>query len=82
MLRTACVLQPLRDALRGHGETVPRLSGPLPDETTILNPMEEQNELGQGLFSSSGVPGTAASGGNDRGREHHRGAVIDEESCW
>ena len=31
---------------------------------------------------SSGVPGTAASGGDDRGREHHRGAVIDKEPCW
>ncbi len=65
-----------------------RLSGPLPDETTILNfrHLLEEHELGQSLFEeinpSSRIPGTAASGGDDRGREHHRGAVIDEESCW
>ena len=64
-----------------------KLSGPLPDETTILNfrHLLEEHELGQesvrGDQPSSGVPGTAASGGDDRGREHHRGAVIDEESC-
>ena len=64
-----------------------KLSGPLPDETTILNfrHLLEEHELGaesvRGDQPSSGVPGTAASGGDDRGREHHRGAVIDEESC-
>ena len=65
-----------------------RLSGPLPDETTILNfrHLLEEHELGQssvrGDQPSSGVSGTTASGGNDRGREHHRGAVIDKESGW
>ena len=51
-----------------------RLSGPLPDETTILNfrHLLEEHELGQGLFEEINrqVP-TAASGGNDRGREHY-----------
>ena len=65
-----------------------RLSGPLPDETTILNfrHLLEEHELGRKSVRrgqpSSGVPGTAASGGDDRGREPHRGAVVDEESCW
>ena len=63
-----------------------RLSGPLPDETTILNfrHLLEEHELGEGLFEenqpSSGVSGTTAPGGDDSGREHHRGAVFDEES--
>ena len=63
-----------------------RLSGPLPDETTILNfrHLLEEHELGAGLFEEikplSGVQGTPSSGGDDSGREHHSGALIDEES--
>ena len=63
-----------------------RLSGPLPDETTILNfrHLLDKHELGTGLLEeinrhleSQGLP---SSGGDDSGREHHRRAVVDEES--
>ena len=62
-----------------------RLTGPLPDETTILNfrHLLERHGLGRGLFeeinahlAERGLPGAI---GDDRGREHHRGAVLDEE---
>ena len=51
-----------------------RLSGPLPDETTILNfrHLLEEHELGEGLFEDINLhlesQGTAASGGDDSGR--------------
>ena len=54
-----------------------RLSGPLPDETTILNfrHLLEEQELGVGSVradqSSSGVAGTATAGGNDSRCQHH-----------
>ena len=63
-----------------------RLSGPLPDETTILNfrHLLEEHELGAGSVRGdqplSGVQGSPSSGGDDSGREHHSGALIDEES--
>ena len=65
-----------------------RLSGPLPDETTILNfrHLLEERRLGQGLMeeinrhlASQGLrlrEGTIMEG------EHHRGAVVDEEWRW
>ena len=62
-----------------------RLSGPLPDETTILNfrHLLEEHELGDSLFKetqpASGVSGAEAAGGNDSGCEHNRGAVVNEE---
>ena len=62
-----------------------RLTGPLPDETTILNfrHLLERHGLGRGLFeeinAQPGGAGLPGAGGDDRGREHHRGAVIDEE---
>ena len=64
-----------------------RLPGPLPDETTILNfrHLLEEHELGRGSVRGdqplSGVQGSPSSGGDDSGREHHSGALIDEESC-
>ena len=51
-----------------------RLSGPLPDETTILNfrHLLEEHELGQGLFEEINrhleSQGLRLRGGNDRGR--------------
>ena len=62
-----------------------RLSGPLPDETTILNfrHLLEEHQLGdqfvQGDQPASGVSGAEAAGGNDSGCEHNRGAVVNEE---
>ena len=69
-----------------------RLPGPLPDETTILNfrHLLEEHELGAGLFEEinrylvcahwgGGLQGSPSSGGDDSGREHHSGALIDEE---
>ena len=61
-----------------------RLSGPLPDETTILNFRHLlETHAGGGVVRgdqrASGVAGAALEEGNDRGREHHRRAVVDEE---
>ena len=60
-----------------------RLPGPLPDETTILNP-PPAHELGAGLFEEINryleSEGSPSSGGDDSGREHHSGALIGEES--
>ena len=62
-----------------------RLSGPLPDETTILNfrHLLEERRLGAGPDggdqSPPGNPGSEAAGGYHSGRQHHRGAVVDEE---
>ena len=44
-----------------------------------FGPRHLQKHLWKLSIPSSRTP---ASGGDDRGREHHRGAVIDEESCW
>ena len=65
-----------------------RLSGPLPDETTILNfrHLLEERRLGEGLMEEincpPGIPRAEAAGGYDSGRQHHRGAVVDEEWGW
>ena len=65
-----------------------RLSGPLPDETTILNfrHLLDTHDLGEGLFEEInghlGVAWTASSGRDDSGCEHNRGAVVYEESGW
>ncbi len=62
-----------------------RLSGPLPDETTILNfrHLLEDRRLGEGLMEEinrpPGNPGAETAGGDDSGRQHHRGAVVNEE---
>ena len=63
-----------------------RLSGPLPDETTILNfrHLLEEHGLGTGLFEEINrhleSQGLRLSGGDDSRCEHHRGTVVDEES--
>ena len=61
-----------------------RLTEALPDETTILNfrHLLEKHGLGEGLFEE--INAHLASRGHrlrrdDRRREHHRGAVVDEE---
>ena len=57
-----------------------RLSGPLPDETTILNfrHLLEEHDLGEGLFKAINVhletQGLRLREGTIVGREHHRGA--------
>ena len=62
-----------------------RLSGPLPDETTILNfrhlfgRARVGGQFVQGDQPASGVSGAEAAGGNDSGCEHNRGAVVNEE---
>ena len=62
-----------------------RLTGPLPDETTILHfrHLLERHGLGEALFAEINAhlasPGPAAEDGHDRGREHHRRAEFDEE---
>ena len=62
-----------------------RLSGPLPDETTILNfrHLLEEGRLGEGLMEEINrhlaSQGSEAAGGNHSGRQHHRGAVVHEE---
>ena len=70
------------------------LAEALPDETTILNfrHLLERHELGKGLLEeinahleSQGLrfrdcgSGTAVQGRDHRRRQHHRGAVLDEE---
>ena len=78
-------------ALLYEAESVRRFIGlslteALPDETTILNfrHLLERHELGKGLLEEinahPGVAGTAAEGGNHCGRQHHRGAVIHQET--
>ena len=63
-----------------------RLSGPLPDETTILNfrHLLEEHGLGTGLFEEinrqAGVSGSIVFRRGDSRCEHHRGTVVDEES--
>ena len=63
-----------------------KLSGSLPDETTILNfrHLLEKHNLGQGLLEEINAhlesQGLKAAGGNHRGRHHHRGAVIEAPS--
>ena len=63
------------------------LSEALPDETTILNfrHLLERHSLGRrpvaGDQRPSGIAGTAAQGGNHRGRQHHRGPVVHQEPC-
>ena len=65
-----------------------KLTGYLPDETTILNfrHLLERHNLGQGLLEEINAhlesPGASAAGGNHRGRHHHRGAVFHQEPCW
>ena len=59
-----------------------RLSGPLPDETTILNfrHLLEEHELGDSLFKE--INRHLESQGlrlPDSGCEHNRGAVVNEE---
>ena len=63
-----------------------KLSGDLPDETTILNfrhLLESTAWRGPvaGDQRPPGVAGTAAQGGNHRGRQYHRGPVVDQEPC-
>ena len=65
-----------------------RMSDALPDETTILNfrHLLERNELGKVLFEEINAhlesQGPAVTGGDHRGRQHHRGAVVDQEPVW
>ena len=65
-----------------------RLSGPLPDETTILNfrHLLEEQELGRGLFEEINrhleSRGLRLREGTIAGCEHHRGAGVYEEPCW
>ena len=60
-----------------------RLSGPLPDETTILNfrhfagGARSWRRSVQGHQRPPGDSGASSSGGDYSGREHHRGAVVD-----
>ena len=61
------------------------LSEALPDETTILNfrHLLERHELGKALFYEINAhlesQGLRLRGGKHRGRQHHRGSVIDQE---
>ena len=61
------------------------LSEALPDETTILNfrHLLERHELGKGLLEEINAhlesQGTAAAGGDHRGRQHRRGTVFHQE---
>ena len=65
-----------------------RLSGPLPDETTILNfrHLLDTHDLGKSLFEEINVHlesrGLRLQEGDDSGCEHNRGAVVYEESGW
>ena len=52
-----------------------KLSGPLPDETTILNFRHLLEEINRHLASQ----GLRLREGTDSGRQHHRGAVVDKE---
>ena len=62
-----------------------RLTGPLPDETTILKfrHLLEAHGLGEGLFAEINAHlallGLRRAQGDDRGREHRRRAEFDEE---
>ena len=62
-----------------------KLSGPLPDETTILNfrHLLERHNLGKGLLEEINAHlesrGAASVGGNHRGRHHHQGSVVHQE---
>ena len=62
-----------------------RLSGPLPDETTILNfrHLLERHGLGAGLFEAINAhladEGHSLRRGTIVGREHRRRADVDEE---
>ncbi len=59
-----------------------RLSGPIPDETTILNGTF-WSATGPGTVRGDqrapGVPGLPSSARDDRGRDDHRGPFLDEE---
>ena len=63
-----------------------RLSGPLPDETTILHfrHLLEKHGLGEALFEEINAHlaslGHRLKTGTRRGREHHHRTVVDEES--
>ena len=71
-----------------------KLTGPLPDETTILNfrhltqPPPPIGEAPSGPGSSGGnqcppgIPGTEAAGGDHRRCRHHRGAAVRQEPVW
>ena len=65
-----------------------RLSGPLPDETTILNfrHLLEERRLGEGLMEEINrhlaTQGLRLREGTIVDGEHHRGAVVDEEWRW
>ena len=65
-----------------------RLSGPLPDETTILNfrHLLEEHELGEGLFEEINrhlaSQGLRLREGTIVDASIIRGAVFDEESYW